>query len=383
MLSSIKICAAAMVGRCAIVLALGLSCSVTMAGTEPTFTRAQVAGIVANFRKIVTPDGIEEQLKIPVGGTEQWITVRGRDRRNPILLLIHGGPASPETPISWAFQSGWEDYFTVVQWDQRGSGKTYNANDPQRIGPTLSLERIVADASEVVQYLRQRYGKDKIFVLGHSWGSLVGVYLAHQHPEWLHAYVGMGQVINGPEGERIGYEWVLQTAQKAGNSEAVKELQAIAPYPERDGSLPLEKINVQRKWSVFYGGLALGRRDLDYYYDVGKLSPDYTQADLDAIDKGSRLSLLPLLPEIVANHAYLRDFRTAIVLFEGRHDFTTPSAVAAEWLDHVQAPSKKLVWFENSAHMMPVEEPGRVLLHLVQDVLPLAALDAAPTTAQD
>jgi pimeloyl-ACP methyl ester carboxylesterase len=360
---------------------LGLSTSVAGASdAEPTFTRAQATGIVANFRKIASPEGVEEQLEIPVGGTQQWITVRGRDRANPILLLVHGGPASPETPMSWAFQSGWEDYFTVVQWDQRGSGKTYNANNPDQIKPTLSLDRFVDDAGEVVQYLRERYGKQKIFVLGHSWGSLVGISLAHEHPEWLYAYIGMGQVINGPEAERVGYEWVLQVAEKAGNAQAVKELESIAPYPEKDGRVPLEKINVQRKWSVFYGGLTRGRSDLDFYYDMGKLSPDYTQADLLAIDKGSQLSLLPLLPYIVANYSNMSDFETAIVLFEGRYDFTTPSAVAADWLTHVKAPVKKIVWFEKSAHMMPVEEPGRLLVHLVQDVLPLAAIDASSRT---
>jgi proline iminopeptidase len=338
-----------------------------------TFSRAQVTGIIANARKIVTPNGVEEMLEIPIGGTKQWITVRGRDRANPILLMIHGGPASPEMPTSWWFQGGWEDYFTVVQWDQRGSGKTYNANDPQAIQPTLSLKRITEDAAEVVQYLRSRYGKQKIFVLGHSWGSLVGLSLAREHPEYLYAYIGMGQVIHGTEGEQVGYEETLRIARDKGNAEAVRELEQIAPYPNRDGSVPLDKVNQERKWSVEFGELSWGRPNLDYYYDLTKLSPDYTEADMAAIDKGSELSLGPLLRDMAAfDVSEVTEWRCPILLFEGRHDFTTPSVVAAKWLERIHAPRKKLIWFENSAHMVMVEEPGRMLVHLVEDVRPLA-----------
>jgi pimeloyl-ACP methyl ester carboxylesterase len=375
MLDSVRKPVAAVCASLVAGLAVAATVLPSIAAADAQESCQQAKDIIANFRKIVTPNGVEEQLEIPVGGTRQWITVRGRNRANPILLLIHGGPASPEMPISWVFQSGWEDYFTVVQWDQRGSGKSYNSNDPQKIRPTLSLERIVADAAEVIEFLRQRYGKERVFVLGHSWGSLVGLMLAYQHPELLHAYVGMGQVIDGAEAERVGYEWVLRQAEKDGNAEALEELRAIAPYPEKDGSVPLEKIDVQRKWSVYYGGLTVGRKDLDFYYDVGQLSPDYTRADLEAIDKGSRLSLGPLLPNLWRDYTHMKRFRTPIVMFEGRHDYTTPSDVVADWFAEVEAPVKKFVWFEQSAHMMPVEEPGRLLVHLVQDVLPLAGIE--------
>jgi proline iminopeptidase len=340
---------------------------------DAQFSRSKITGIVANARKIVGAAGVEELVAIPIGGTQQWISVRGHDRDNPILLMIHGGPASPEIPTSWFFQSGWEDYFTVVQWDQRGSGKSYNANDPKTIKPTLSLERITRDAEEVVRYLRAKFHKDKIFVLGHSWGSVVGIQLAHRHPEWLHAYVGMGQVISGQENERVGYRMTLQVAEAAHNAEAVNDLKSIAPYPNADGTMPLEKIDKERKWSVNYGGLIWGRKSLDYYFDLMQLSPDYTEADIAAVDKGSELSLGPLLGDML-NFDYrgTTEWHCPIVIFAGRHDFTTPSGVTAEWFAKIQAPSKKLVWFENSAHMIMVEEPGRMLVHLVEDVRPLA-----------
>jgi pimeloyl-ACP methyl ester carboxylesterase len=340
---------------------------------ERTFTRTQITKNLAAARKIVTPNGVEDLLEIPIGGTKQWLSIRGRDKRNPILLMIHGGPASPEMPSSWYFQNGWEDYFTVVQWDQRGAGKTYNANDPQTIKPTLSLARHVADAGEVVQYLRKRFAQDKVFILGHSFGSLIGLTLAREHPEWLHAYIGMGQVINGRENERVGYQLTLRAAEKAGNQRAIDELKAIAPYPEADGSVPLAKLNKQREWNVFFGGLSYQRENGDYYFGLMKYSPDYTMQDVEAIDKGSELSLAKLLPALIEfNFSDTTQFGCPILLFEGRHDYTTPSDIADQWLKHVKAPAKKLVWFENSAHMMMVEEPGRVLLHLVEDALPYA-----------
>jgi proline iminopeptidase len=337
------------------------------------YSRAQVTAIIADARKIVSTNGVEELLEIPLGGTKQWISVRGRDRTNPILLMIHGGPASPEMPTSWYFQSGWEDYFTVVQWDQRGSGKTYNANDPKVIAPTLSLERIADDAAELVQYLRSRYGKEKVFVLGHSWGSVVGLQLARQHPEWLYAYVGMGQVISGKAGEHVGYETTLRIAEATKDTKAVNELKSIAPYPNADGTLPLEKINLERNWSVAYGGLTWGRTNLNYYSNLTEFAPEYSLADIAAINQGAQLSLPPLLPYLLGfDYSGVTEWRCPIIMFAGRHDFTTPSVVVADWFARIHAPEKKLIWFENSAHMMMMEEPGRMLVHLVEDVRPLA-----------
>ena len=340
---------------------------------DPAFTRADATKIVGDLYKVASPNGIDKLMEIPIGGTKQWISIRGHDLHNPILLFLHGGPASPEMPTSWTFQSGWEDYFTVVQWDQRGSGKTYNANDPAKIGPTLTIPRMVEDAAELVQYLRTTYHRDKIFVLGHSWGSAVGLTLAHEHPEWLYAYIGMGQIVDMREGEREGYEWTLAEGQKRGNKQATGELKALAPYPEADGSLPLAKIGTERKWNIMFGGLTYGRDNYGYYFHAANLSPDYTDEDLAAIDKGSALSLSPLLAELAKfDYSQTVDFKCPIVMFLGRHDETTPSSVVAPWMERVQAPSKKLVWFENSAHMIQIEEPGRVLVHLVEDVRPYA-----------
>jgi proline iminopeptidase len=359
--------------RGAVFALLSLVGCIAQAGEKTTYSRAEVASIIREGRKIVSPNGVEEMLEIPVGGTKQWISVRGRDRDNPVLLLIHGGPASPEMPVSWFFENGWEDYFTVVQWDQRGAGKSYNANDPKLVEPTLSIARIAADAAEVVQYLRDRYHKDKVFVLGHSWGSVIGVTLAHEHPELLYAYIGTGQMINGVENERMGYANTVKSAEAAGNSAAAIELKSLAPYPSANGTVSLDHLSKERKWSVALGGLGYGRTSFAWYGNLFEFSPEYKAVDIAAVDKGSALSLGRLLPELVRfDISTTTDFRCPILLIEGRRDNTTPSDIAAAWLEKVHAPGKKLVWLENSAHMTMLEEPGRFLVHLVQDARPYA-----------
>jgi len=341
--------------------------------------------ILAEVGKVASANGIDQAKAVEIGGIRQWITVRGRDRHNPILLVLHGGPAAPDLPNRYLFEGPWTDYFTVVQWDQRGAGKTYELNAPETVAPTMHADRMVQDAEELVGYLRSTYGSKKIFALGHSWGTILGLKLAERRPDWLYAYIGVGQIINMREAERIDYDWVLNTARKAGDSQAAKELEAIAPYPEPNGTLPLEKVNVERKWSVHYGGLTHGRHSYDYWENAEKLSPDYSDTDFKAIDAGSAFSLPKLLPEMaMTDFSSLTRLGCPVLIFAGRYDYTTPSEPVRRWFERIEAPSKRWVWFENSAHMMYAEEPGRVLMHLVQDALPFAtaARDLSPSTAQ-
>jgi pimeloyl-ACP methyl ester carboxylesterase len=342
--------------------------------------RTPVQKILRDVRRIPQPQGVEESFAVRIGGIDQWISVRGRDRRNPVLLFVHGGPASTEMPVSWLYQSGWEDYFTVVQWDQRGAGKTYVANDPAIVEPTITQERMVEDGAELVAWLRTHYGKRRIFLLGHSWGSLLGLEVARRHPAWLHAYIGMGQMIDGRDNERLGYEWALHAARADHNDKAVRELEALAPYPRADGSVSVAQILVQREWVIHYGGLTWGRPDFDYAQDAAKFSPDYTRRELSPED-GIGESLPRLLPAMTGYDVRaVTHMDCPVFIFAGKYDYETPSQLAIDWLAALKAPRKGLVRFENSAHMMELEEPGKMLVHLVGDVRPIAveAGDAAP-----
>jgi pimeloyl-ACP methyl ester carboxylesterase len=347
----------------------------------PAFTQQTARDIIATSRKIVSGHGIEAELAIPVNGTRQWIAVRGNDARNPILLFLHGGPASPDTPLAYTFQTPWEDYFTVVQWDQRGSGKTYATNDPETLGATMTIAQMQADAEEVVSYLRRTYHKRKIFLLGHSWGSVLGVRLAQAHPDWFYAYIGVGQIVNMRESEAIGYRFALDQARAHGNEEALHELAAIAPYPPPGKPLDLASINVQRKWLQTYGGLAWGRTGFEFDVEAERLAPEYTDADLAAIDKGSAFTMRYLLEPLTSvDFTRTTRFDLPVLLFTGRHDYSVSHELTARWFATLKAPAKKLVWFEDSAHMVMQEQPGRFLAHLVGDARPYAvkAGDAAP-----
>jgi pimeloyl-ACP methyl ester carboxylesterase len=363
--------------------ALALALAVVFSAANPAIAAPAAAipdphAILATAGKVVSSNGIDEAMAVEIGGIRQWITIRGRDRANPILLVIHGGPAAPDLPESYLYERGWEDYFTVVQWDQRGAGKTYELNDPRAIEPTLTPDRMVQDAEELTDYLRKTYGREKIFVFGHSWGTYLGLRLAQQRPEWLYAYVGAGQMIDFAAQERAGYAWVLDKAKADGNAPAVKELEAIAPYPEADGRTPIDKINVERKWSVHYGGLTYGRSSYDVWEDAEKISPDYSEMDFKAIDQGSTLSFPHLFPQLTKiNLTQVAHFGCPIIIFAGRYDYTTANAPVRRWFDTIDAPGKRWVWFENSAHMMYLEEPGRALVSLVQDALPLASKERA------
>ena len=346
---------------------------------EKPLTREEVTGILRENRKIVSEHGIEESITVEIGGIKQAISIRGRDTRNPILLLVHGGPASPEMPHAFTFQSPWEDYFTVVEWDQRGAGKTYAANDPAAVGDTLTVTRMAADTVELTNYLRTRFHKQKIFLMGHSWGSILGATVAHEHPELLYAYIGVGQIVNDQRSEELGYKATVAAAQADHNEQALHDLATLAPYP--GDKVTFEQIGLERKWLQYYGGLAWRRQGFDWVSSTWELSPDYSDAELDAIGKGSMLTLTRLLPQLLAvNFDNVTDFHCPIYLFTGRHDLSVSHELAAEWYEKLHAPEKKLIWFENSAHLPMLEEPGRFLMHLVIDVRPIAvrAGDAAP-----
>jgi len=150
-------------------------------------------------------------------------------------------------PVARTFQDPWEKYFTVVQWDQRGAGKTYSSNSKEVQLPTMHIDRMHADTLEMVNYLRKRFGREKIFVLGHSWGSILGLKLAHDHPELLYAYIGVGQATDAVQNEVVLYKDSMDEARRTQNKDAIKELTGIAPYPSKN--ITFKQIRIMREWS--------------------------------------------------------------------------------------------------------------------------------------
>ena len=336
-------------------------------------TRAAATAIIANARKIVTPTGVERLESLRIGGIDQWVSVRGADVKNPVLLHIHGGPGYISIPMSWWFSRGWEEYFTVIQWDQRAAGKTYLLNDPATIAPTLTNERMIADAVEMAAWARKTFAKDKIFISGHSWGSYLGLELARRHPDWLHAYIGVGQMTNMPESERRGWRFGMDAARREGNARAIQELDSIAPYAAPGTLIPLKDIYTQRHWVEFYGGTMAYRHGNDAEGDLASLSPDYTDAEIPHIWEGNAFGERYLLSGALSlDLSQVRTLSCPLILFAGRHDMNVNSDLAADWFTAVAAPLKHIVWFEHSAHLPMTEERGKYLLSLVRYARPLA-----------
>ncbi|AGY60687.1 alpha/beta fold hydrolase [Gloeobacter kilaueensis] len=345
----------------------------TLAQEPKPTNRAEAVEVVRELRGIVTPDGVERARMVRIGGIDQFVSIRGRDRRNPILLILHGGPGFPETALAWWNTRDLEEYFTVVHWDQRGSGRTYLANDPAAVAPTMLPERFVADTGELITWLRTEFGKKKIFLLGHSWGSFIGLEYARRYPGQLHAYIGVGQATNTPESERRGYAFALAAAQRAGNANAVAQLESIAPYAVPGRPIPLEHIVIERQWSDYFGGV-MAYRQRQTNGIASRLSPDYSDADAPRAYDGNNYSQLYLFSTVLGlDLSGITRLGCPLILLEGRHDRTVSSEVAHEWFVRVRAPRKHFVWFEHSGHEVMTEEPGKVLVSLLKYARPIAA----------
>jgi pimeloyl-ACP methyl ester carboxylesterase len=232
---------------------------------------------------------------------------------------------------------------------------------------------MVADTQEMVSWVARELGKEKIFLLGHSWGSYLGLELAKRQPRSLHAYIGLGQLTNSPESERRGWRFAMEGARREGNAKAAKELEAIAPYFPPGHPSPLENVYVQRRWLEYYGGSKAYRHGSAAEGDLSKLSPDYTDAELAHIWDGNIFSEHYLLqPYLALDETGTRQLDCPFILCAGRHDFVVNSELAAQWYAQLRAPHKQLVWFENSGHLAMTDEPGKFLTTLLREARPLA-----------
>ncbi|MCU0616512.1 MAG: alpha/beta hydrolase [Gemmatimonadaceae bacterium] len=333
---------------------------------QPTSARAPITERLAELRRIHTPRGVERLEAVTIGGVSQWINVRGKDARAPVIVMIHGGPGTPTLPTAWAYQAPWEDFFTVVHYDQRGVGKNAVGTDREALAPTLTFDRLVQDAEEVVGWVRRELGVERVVVMGYSYGTAIGLALAERKPEWISAYVGVGQVSAG--GDAYLYPRLLELARERNDTTALRELQSIAPYP-RPGA-PMSSILLTRKWARQFDGGWYGKPTFDLLFALPEWAPEYTDADvaaqIPATQFASRAlvgSARPPLPE----HASV-----PVVIIQGLHDLHTPYAPARAWFDRLQAPHKRFVTLEHSAHVPFLEEPGRFLQALLTEVMPLA-----------
>jgi pimeloyl-ACP methyl ester carboxylesterase len=305
---------------------------------------------------------------IRIGGIDQWIEVRGRDAANPLLLYLHGGPGASMKAVRHTFQDAWEERLTVVHWDQRGVGRTFRGTGT-KVRATMNMAQMLADAEDLIRHLLARFGKQKLILLGHSWGSALGITLAKRIPDLLSAYVGVGQVVNMVANEAATYAHVLARARAAGHRRAVRSLERIGPVTT-DGPWRAvrRKIATQRYWLHAFGGCMRGSKSIWPLFKPMFDDPDQSWLDLVAHFRGLLFSTDALGEEFLGFDAARLgyDFAVPLYFLEGRHDINTPSELAFAYFEKLRAPRKEFIWFEQAAHDVPYAERERFLAEVLR-----------------
>jgi pimeloyl-ACP methyl ester carboxylesterase len=315
---------------------------------------------------ITGTDGVDEGSFVTLGGLEQWISIRGESRANPVILVLHGGPATSYVSFTPLFR-GWEKDFTVVQWDRRGVGKTFGRNGAARTGePTL--ERIVEDGLELAELLRARLKKPKIVLLGHSMGSMIGVSMAARRPELFHAYVGTEQIVDMPSNEDVSYRLILERVRARNERKAVAALERIGPPPykaPRDWGTKQQQATVA---DTGYG--AISRKMPGFLF----FSPAYTLKDVLHFIGGQQFCIRKLYSQWMAFSARSLGLRFGlpVIIIQGADDVMTPTVLAAAWLDEIDAPRKMLLTIPGG-HLVFATAADAYLKQLREVVRPLAA----------
>jgi pimeloyl-ACP methyl ester carboxylesterase len=328
-----------------------------------TFLRARNARDYA----IASPPGIDEGRYVEIGGLQQWITIRGEDRRNPVLLFLHGGPGDATNPWGYAAFGSWLRHYTVVQWDQRGAGRTL-ARNGSASAATVNVERMARDGIELAEWLRTSQGQAKIVLVGHSFGSILGARMAKARPDLFHAFVGTGQVADPLRNYTVAHGALLARARAAGPPAAVRELEEVGPPPYADG----RGYAVQRKWSNRFEGADVF---LASTFGLALAAPGSSLADTNAWFEGQMLSAERLVPETSALEPKALSGRFALPVFviQGAEDFTTPTSLARAFVDQIQAPRKGFVTLRGGGHFAVFMRPEEFRHALDARLRPLLA----------
>ncbi len=302
---------------------------------------------------------LSEKVRIRVTGVEQGMVIRGQDESNPVLLWVHGGPGMPDYFLTQDYPTGLEDLFTIVWWDQRGAGLSFHVRHPGRVHDHRAVRR---DTLSVTDYLRDGFGQDRIYLLGHSWGSLIAVQAAARSPKRYAAYLGMAQVVHQLESEKLAYDHMLAAYRQRGDARMVHRLEATPVT--MTGGTPRRYLKVR--------DAAMHRLGIGTTHDMGSVISaifvrslrfrGYTPGEKLALWRGRRFSRgLGLWEQLIRIdlRETVPELQVPVHLLEGKHDYTAITSLARDYLEKLRAPVKELHLFEHSAHSPLLEEPGR------------------------
>lgn len=315
---------------------------------------------------------VSEKTWVEINGVRQGMVVRGRDVTNPVLLVVHGGPGMPDYFLTRDRPIDLEDLVTVVWWDQRGTALSYHRGIPPA---SMTVEQFVEDTLVVADHLRTRFDQDRILLLGHSWGSLIGIKAAARSPDRFAAYIGMGQMVDQLRSEKLAYDHLLAEFRRRGDRRMVRALEAAPVTIE--GGTPRRYLTRVRDPAMHRLGVGT-THDMDSVI-TGILLPSlrfpgYTMREKWNLWRGRAFSRsFGLWEDEVLRTDLARQvprLELPVYFLEGVHDRTCVASLVEEYLDVLEAPVKRLYWFAHSAHSPLLEEPERARRILRDDILP-------------
>lgn len=308
-------------------------------------------------------NSISELNGVSIGGLEQWVYIRGKNKENPILLMLHGGPGTGQIGFIRKFQAELEQHFVVVQWDQRGSGLSYSKKIPSE---TMNIAQFVQDTIEVTKYILNRLDKHQLYLIGHSWGSILGMLTITHAPSLYKRYFGVAQVTHAKSSDKLSYTKLLEKAQTQNNKKAYEALLQIGPPPWKN--LKHDRIH-QKYIETFGGGVTRDGKMVKKILRNLLTSKEYTFIDCIRFLQGQFFSMKSLQAEMVQMNLMEKIDRVNLPIYfiMGKHDLIIPYEPTEKFFNEIKAPEKKWALFKNSAHSPMWEEPEEFLEILVSE----------------
>jgi CubicO group peptidase (beta-lactamase class C family)/pimeloyl-ACP methyl ester carboxylesterase len=312
------------------------------------------------------PHSIAILETVKLGGSEEWITIRGKDSRNPVLLFLAGGPGGSQLVAERRALAELEDHFVVVNWEQPGAGKSFDAVDRSKLTP----DRYVTDAHELVLNLRQRFGKEKVYVLGESWGSALGIMVVQRYPDLFHAFIGTGQMVTFLENDRICYDFALRLAQERGDTKKVEKLKRQGPPPYYGNDVALKSATyLMETFQHMNENPAIANAGFNTFQDLA--DSEYGLYDKVNFVRGVLDTFGVVYPQLwgVDFRKQAQRLEVPVYFLIGRHDVNASPRLTEEYFNILTAPYKELIWFERSGHSPWMNESVKFVDVMVNRVL--------------
>ena len=313
------------------------------------------------------PGSIATLEKVNLNGSAQWISIRGKDANKPVLLFLAGGPGGSQLVTERRALGELEDHFVVVNWEQPGAGKSFDAVDRS----TLTPERYVTDGIALVQYLRERFDEEKVYVLGESWGSALGIWMVQRNPELFHAFIGTGQMVAFLETDLMCYDFAKKWAQERGDVEKIARLQNQGPPPYYGKGVALkEAAYLTDTFNYMNQNPAISDDGFNTFQDLA--GSEYGLYDKVNWVRGLLETMDIVYPQLweVDFRAQATELEVPVYFLIGRHDVNAPPVLTEQYYELLNAPHKELIWFERSGHNPWVTESSLFVDVVVNKILP-------------